>query len=456
MNIFYKCLVHGKRLAVNESKGYALLIVITVTFVVSLFIGLMVSQYIYQRHSIKSSIQKIQSFYTAEAGIKKAFYYLKEDPEKGIGWRTGNLIVDNPLKEEIFYHQNNEVEISVVDDCGYLRIKSRAIGKFPKTIEIISAGIFPDELQSNLCLISSKPLVLGAGSQLKGRIKLNQEPIYRGGSIDGMLETNSSLSLPVVLTEPFKNSIKYFRYLLSHPENFDRELFSPQVFSPQRPFRAKKIFVNDAVLIENKNFDSLWCAGDNLILASTAEIQISGATKISNSTIVAVGPVRILDKAVLNSTKIYSETSIELREEAKFSGILIAPEIKVSEKAQIFNSSLIYCGVPFKDGKIVFNNELPICCTIINLCQGKNSLIEISSKSEIEGFIYTLAPIKHLGKISGFVYCQGFYNPPITEDTTNTNVLSGVIQPMPAPEYFTIPLIFQEIKDFKIIQWHEY
>ncbi|GAI07396.1 unnamed protein product, partial [marine sediment metagenome] len=58
-------------------------------------------QYILQRHSIRSTIQKIQNFYTAEAGIKKALYYIKE--EKGINWRTGTLLANEPIKDTIFW-----------------------------------------------------------------------------------------------------------------------------------------------------------------------------------------------------------------------------------------------------------------------------------------------------------------------------------------------------------------
>ncbi len=438
------------------SKGYALIIVIVVTFIVSLFIGLMTTRIIYNRYSIKNQIQKIQSLYTAESGIKKAFYYLKEGPKKGIEWRTGNNILDRPIRERLFYNKNGETEISVLDDCGYLRIKARALGRYPKLIEIMVAGIVPEELKKNLFMVSDKPLILGNRAQLKGLIKINQEPIFRGGSIEGIIETDASLSLPIVSTNPFTNSIDYFRYLLSRPGEFERELFSAQVFSPQREFPARKIFANDAILIENKNFDSLWNASENLTIASTAEIQVSGLTKIKNSTIIAIGPVKILDKTNIKFSKIYSETSIELGDEADFSGVLIAPEIKILNRAKVSQPSVLICSPPLKNGRIIFNSKAPAYCSIINLCSGNNSFIEIKEYAEIKGFIYSIAPIKHNGRVNGFVYSCGFYGLPLTEDTTNTNVLNGIIQPPPDSDYLTIPILFNNIRDFKVIQWQEY
>jgi hypothetical protein len=192
------------------------------------------------------------------------------------------------------------------------------------------------------------------------------------------------------------------------------------------------------------------------MIASTARIQISGLTKLSNATITAIGPITILDKSEVRSSKIYSETSIEIRENAIFSGVLIAPAIRISERAQILNPTTIYCGAPFKYGAMMFNNELPAYCTIINLCSGKGSLIEISESAKIEGFIYSNAFIKHHGEISGFVYCRSFYDEPVTQDTTNRNVLSGTIQPAQSIEPFYLPVVFQEIKDFKIIKWQEF
>jgi len=438
------------------SKGYALIIVVVVTLIVSFFIGLMTAQIIYNRYSIKNQIQRIQSLYTAESGIKKALFYLKEDPKKGIEWRTGNPLSDRPIKEKLFYNKNEETEISVLDDCGYLKIRAKAMGRYPKFIEAMVAGIIPDELKTNLCMVSDKPLILGNRGQLNGRIKINQEPVFRGGGIEGIIETDATLSLPVVSANLFTNSINYFRYLLSRPGEFETELFSAQVFSPQRKFMAKKFFVNDAILIENKNFDSLWNAGENFTIASTAEIQISGLTKIKNSTIIAIGPIKILDKTNIKFSKVYSETSIELGDETDFSGVLIAPEIKILNRAKTTQPSVLFSGPPFKKGRIIFNSRARAYCNAINLCSGSNSFIEIKEYAEIEGLIYSIAPIIHNGKINGFVYSSGFYGLPLTEDTTNTNVLNGIIQPLSDSDYFIIPVLFNNIRDFKVIQWQEY
>lgn len=434
---------------IESHKGIALIYVIAITCIVSLLIGVMMHQYILQRHSIRSTIQKIQNFYTAEAGIKKALYYIKE--EKGINWRTGTLRANEPIKDTIFWQKDDEVEISVLDHCGYLKIKSQVKKKPLKSIEVIAAGILPENLKYNLILESTKPLILKQGSKLKGKIRVNLEPKFQGGSIDAILETNPSLKLPKVEPGPFKNSIAFFRHLLSSPKEFDAELFSPQVFSPEKPFLQKKLFVNDAVLIENRDLDSMWHAGDNLFIASTAEVQISGSAMLNNITIMAIGPIKILDKAQVKASRIYSETQIELREQSSFSGVLIAPDIKIAEKAVITNPSTIYCGP--KKGHLIIDSKNIIYCNIINLCVGGKSKIEINENAEIEGIIYSRAPVTLKGKLNGFLSCNGFH-----EETgdTNTNVISGIINPPKNPELLSVPLIFPDIKEFKIIKWQEY
>jgi hypothetical protein len=434
---------------IKSHKGIALIYVIAITCIVSLLIGVMMYQYILQRHSIRSTIQKIQSFYTAEAGIKKALYYIKE--EKGINWRTGTVLANEPIKDTIFWQKDDEVEISVLDHCGYLKIKSQVKKKPLKSIEVIAAGILPEKLKYNLILKSTKPLILKQGSKLKGKIRVNLEPKFQGGSIEAILETNPSLQLPKVEPAPFKNSIAFFRHLLSSPEEFDAELFSPQVFSPENPILQKKVFVNDAVLIENRDLDSIWHAGDNLFIASTAEVQISGSAMLNNITIMAIGPIKILDKAQVKASRIYSETQIELREQSSFSGVLIAPDIKIAEKAVITNPSTIYCGP--KKGHLIIDSKNIIYCNIINLCVGGKSKIEINENAEIEGIIYSRAPVTLKGKLNGFLSCNGFH-----EETgdTNTNVISGIINPPKYPELLSVPLIFPDINEFKIIKWQEY
>jgi hypothetical protein len=433
-----------------------MLIVIAITGIVALLIGLMMTQYFMRRSATQSAIRDVQNFYTAESGIRKAFYYLSKDETKGIQWRTGDLLDDSSLVETIFHNRDDRVEISVIDDCGYVRIRSRVKVNPPKTVETLCAGRVPNNLKYNLHLVAPKPLILVGGSHISGKIKVNHEPLFHGGTIDGIIETSTSLSLPPVLTKPFGKAIRYFRHMLSTPTMFEVELFSPQVFSLKRPFPAKRIFVNDMVLIESESIDSLWYAARGITLASTAEVQISGTTRMSHATIIAIGPVKVMDQAELKSSKIYSESSIEIREQTRFSGMLFAPDIKVSERAELQNSSLLYSGSPFKNGRIKLESETPAYCNVFNLCAGKNSLLKILKQTRLEGFIYTCAPFTLRGEVSGYVFSHGFYEDPVTQDTTNTNIISGIIRPAQSTHSLFLPLVFQDINDFKILEWIEY
>lgn len=437
-------------------KGIAMLIVIAITGIVALLIGLMMAQYFSRRSAIRVAILDAQNFYTAESGIKLAFYYLTQDETKGIQWRTGDLFNDNPVEEYVFHGREDKVILSVRDDCGLLRVRSVAKSHSEKIITVTCAANIPSSMKTNLHLVSSKPLILAAGSHVSGRIKINQEPVIQGGGIDGIIETMASLSTPPVLTQSFGTSIRYYRILLSRPDSFQAELFSPQVFSIQKPFPARRMFINDMVLIENRDVNSLWDTPSGLLIASTAEVQISGKTRIKDATILAIGPVKVMDQAILKSVRIYSESSIELKEQSIFSGTLIAPEIRISERGQVTNSTLMYCGPPLRHGKITLETELPVSCTIFNLCGGKDSQLFIADRTRVTGFIYSLAPITLRGEVSGYVYCHGFLEAPITQDTTNSNIISGVIKPAQSANPFTLPVVFQEIDDLRILEWQEY
>jgi len=437
----------------GKSSGVALVLVIAVTFLVSLLIGLMMTQYILKRRQIQTVRQKIQAFYTTEAGLKKALYYLRHAEIKGSSWRTGDFFQDSPIREKVFYDRDDEAEISVLDDFAFLRIRSRAVGQIDQPLQVLIAGVMPEAMKSNLLLVSAQPLILYAGSQLNGLIKLNHEPIYQGGAVNGILETGTTLTLPDILDKPFSSSAEYMKYLLGHPQYFEVELHSPRVFSPQNPLPANRVFVNDAVLLENRDPDLSWRPKNNLTLASTAEIQISGWTIIANAKIAAIGPVRFLDNSKVISSYVYSETGIEITGSANISGMLIAPEIKISKEARCLNPTIIYCGPPFKAGRITLNNDSLNQCCIVNLNAGKNSRTEIIRPAKLEGLVYSRAPITLSGEVTGYVFGQTFYEANLLPDTTKTNILTGIIKQADTSDVLTIPVIFEGIRDFRIIQW---
>jgi hypothetical protein len=440
------------RITAGSSRGFALIFVIIIAFIASLLTSLMMSRYLMQRRSARTVVKKIQDFYTAEAGIKMAVYYLTRDDKKGVDWRTGSFLADKPEKERVFWNKNDEAEISVIDDGGFIRIKSRAKNK---VIETLVAGLLPEDMKVNLCLVGGKALILAPGGKIEGKARLNLEPQFRGGAINAILETNPSLQLPPVQSKPFKEAIGFFGYLLSSPKAFETELFSPQVFSPHRPFPKQKLFVNDAVLIENNDPNTWWSAGRNITIAATAEVQVSGAAGLNGLTICAIGPVKILDRVKILNGRIFSQSRIELREEASFSGILIAPEITVAEKATITDPSIIYCGPPFTSGKIEIIGENSVSASVIALSSAKGSSFIIGPKAKLTGFIYSLIPINHQGEIAGSVYCTGFTDPSITSDTVNTNILSGVIKPPEDTVRLLLPVVFPNIKEFRVINWQE-
>ncbi len=432
----------GKGSTQCVNRGAALIYVITVSFIASIVISLMVSRYLYQCYSIRNEFRAIQNSYTAESGIKLALHKLKE---KNFLWRTGTLNNDIPIIERPFWGKDDRVRISVVDYFGYLKIECEALSLPKKSASVIIAGQIPESLRYNLMLASEKPLVLDPESKIVGRIKLNQSPQYRGGAINAILETEPGLRLPEPIVGSFKNSIIYLKNLLSSPGRFSIELFSPQVFSPENQLPQNMVFVNDAVLIENKSSCALWSTG-GITLAATAMVQISGYTSLNGVIIAAVGPINVLGDVRISNSILYSESAIKITGQATISGVFIAPNIEISQSSRLVEPALLYAGPPFSRGVIMVASEEPIQCSILNLCTGN---LIIKEPAEVMGFIYSRAPVSLEGRFRGFLYCQGFYEP--SSDTTNTNILLGTIEP---PDYdCSIPIIFSEIKKFRPLLW---
>lgn len=438
-----------------HSKGAAMLYVIVFIMLVSLLIGLMTTQYITHRRSLYTAKRKIQDLYTVEAGVKKALWYLSGNTDKGITWRTGTVLQDTPIIEKVFFALDEQVRLSVLDDCGFVRITSETFYRPGAKMEVTIGSHVPEAFRTNLYITAPKPLILQTGSYVRGMVKVNKTPLFRGGGIEGVIETDESLSLPPILTQSFTQSIAMFQYWLTSPHVIDRELFSPQVFSPENPLPCGSLYVNDAVLVENQDMDSIWTAGNHNMIISTADIQISGYTRLDNVCLLAYGSVSLLDSVQVIGSRIYSEAGIHLGHNVRYSGVLMAPQITVTDHARVIEPSLLYCGGTFKSGMIVLSSNIPQYCTIINLCSDKDSRIEIPYGSTVNGFVYSKTPIMHRGTINGYVFCNGFYEETTYEDTTNHNILSGVINPPEDDQSLTIPLLFHETSDFRIIKWHE-
>lgn len=449
---------HKRWVPVSSSRGVALLYVIAVSGIIALLIGFMMTQYILRTRAIDAAVRMTQSFYTSEAGIKMAFYYLSLTgaTDKGITWRTGSIMADEPLRIKVFDTRDDEVLLSVMDDCGFLKIRSQTAGSVPHIIELRVAGILPEKLKSNLMLRSDKPLILTSGGRLMGTVTVNQTPLFQGGSIEGVLETNDALQLPQLNNNGFVLWVNYCRQLLATPTLMTTELFSPQVFTPESPPPSKALYVNDAVLIESDHSDDEWSVGNDMLIVATAEVQISGNANMSNAAITAIGPVRILDDVNLRNSRVYSETSIEIRGNAVFSGVIIAPHIMVGEQAQIINPSVLYTGKPFANGNMHIMNDTPLECTVINLTHGEKSKVKIEERAKITGLLYSHAPVTLRGEIAGYVYCHGFLDEEHARDTTNTNILAGTIRPPDTLMPFLIPVVLTDIQDFSIIEWKEF
>ena len=432
-----------------------MLYVILVIGLIALIASIMMTQYLSRLQSIKRTVLTLQSRYNAEAGIKKVLYLMFNDVNYSPLWRTGDLIEDCPVKVGLYHDQADSNLISVVDQCGYIKIKSSTLSGQRKTVEAVFAGCLAENQQVNLYCASTIPLTLSAGSQAKGLIKLKQSPVFQGGSLEGILETNEGLNPMPINTTGLSTAIRYFKYLISSPIIFNTELHSPQVFTPENRIPGTKVFINDAVLIENRNQDSVWHVGIGITLVSTAEIQVSGNTLMSNALLTGVGSIRLLDQAVLDNSMIYSEESIELGDSSVFSGVLIAPQIKISDHARLKDHALVYCGAPFENGCFYVAGTETLSANMINNCAGKKSIIDIGTFSLVQGMVYSQTVISLRGVIQGYVFARNFCERFEPEDTTSRNILCGRIMPLEHAD-IPIPIVFSDIKRLKMRSWQEY
>ena len=98
------------RLIENE-RGIALLFVIQLGFAISLLLTAWLLEIQGRNHFLSQRRDRLTAYYTAEAGLNKAIWILKRNPN----WRTENMKEDPLQLEKLFTTGSGDCRLSVED-----------------------------------------------------------------------------------------------------------------------------------------------------------------------------------------------------------------------------------------------------------------------------------------------------------------------------------------------------
>lgn len=441
-----------------------------ITFVLALVIFALIASWlsITSTRMNKANLvrDRCQVAYTTEAGITKALWYLAGNGGKNYGWRTQGGVEDNPVEESPFLNRNDKCEISVADRGGFLFIASQGkSGKASKRIEASMGIEIPQSYNLALYVGSSDSLILTPGSTVRGGVLTGGPVKYSGGSVEGSVRQGV---LPAFQSLAFDQTITQFHEILSNPYKVTKEYFSPRVFDGSKeaefPSGRGVFFVNDAILFQGGTLDSPLVFEGRGILVSTGEVQISGDVALSGLTLIASGPIKVLERAKLTDCLLYSETSVTLQEEASFQGQIVSlQDISVTDKAVVRYPSVLYSSgvLEGKTGKgtISISGDAVVNGVVISHSQTslpENEVgLELDERAVVNGLIYAMNRARIRGKINGIAMARTLWEEPYYPDTTNHNLLKGTVDRSQLPPDFALPQGFSDKPVFKILAWKE-
>jgi hypothetical protein len=415
-------------------RGMALISALLIGFIIlSLVLAWMAIILTREKEAVLEQ-NRTQARYLAISGLAKAKYHIVKNDS------VFNPNSQEPQKiEEKLFLEGGDCVMEAGREAGYYKITST--GRYKGASQKVTAyyGLNADSACPYALLVNdSRGVILEPGSAVKGDIASPQAPQDRDGGWRG--NHLQGLSLPQVNAQSFENYIAYCQSLLANPHRAGVELFSPQNFGPGSVLPDKGIiFVNDNVLIYNGHSDSTFKLAGPKVIISTADIQVSGWVKLENVTLIAAGKVSILDNALAGHCALFSYQSVDVRDDASFSGLVFSlMDVNVGGNASVKPGSVIYAsGQP--GGKINISDNARVRAAVISAGADTTCCIHITGEASVEGLVFSLNRVEVEGVVLGTVMAGRLYKP--FSDPEN-NKLSGTIDRKGLKPAQAVPLLF--------------
>ncbi|MEQ9263609.1 MAG: pilus assembly PilX N-terminal domain-containing protein [Balneolaceae bacterium] len=443
-----------KKIARDES-GSALITVLIIAVIVSLFIGAVLSGIVLQSRFIQQDINQTKALYKAESGL---YTFLNQ-------YQPNSILSDTTLQME-------DVELHVSNYGGFWDISSKTgVQNQDREIRVLvgeqSSYIFEHAVAIG---DTNSALTLTGSTQINGDVITGKngvrETSFKGfpfsGSLDGDTKRYSPDSLfPDYNIGSFSFQEERYEGLLEETRNTSYPANFRQVNA--RLIEAKDtLFFNEGLVMESNTPLQL---PQDVVYVIKGNARVEGDISFGAfSKVIVEDTLKINGEVSGSNLLLYSGTRTEIGGKVQLSGQVHSKgEIVLSEDAYLEYPSLLYSSKEFFGGEdrevIHLKDNSVIDGTIVYPFQASTFTqelfkVKVDKQATVRGGIYTGALTELEGKVWGSVLTHQFYF--YESPTTYINWLKDVnIDVTQRPENYVLPLGFSDTTKYAILNWFE-
>lgn len=444
-----------KKIARDES-GSALITVLIIAVIVSLFIGAVLSGIVLQSRFIQQDINRTKALYAAESGI---YTFLSQ-------YQPNSITSDTTL-------QMDGAELSVSQFGGFWDISSSVdIQNQHRGIRVLvgekSSSIFEHAVAIG---DTTSGVLLSGSTTIKGDILIGKRQSIREDNFKGFPFSGS-----------FSGDTKYYEGDTLFPV-YDISAFEFQEEKNEKLFKGNSgrsfpanfnqvdlelikekdtLYFNDGLVLESMVQISL---PNDLVMIVKGNALIDGEISFGAFTKILVQDTLQLKGAISGSSMLlYSGLRTEIDGEVQFSAqVHTQGEVVLSGNAYLEYPSLIYSSKDVYNGRdeqvIHLKDNTVLDGTIVYPFQTQTFnrtlfMVKVDEQATVRGGIYTGGTTELDGKVLGSVLTRQFffYSSP-TDYFNRLHDLS--IDVTQRPENYVLPLGFSDTTKYAILNWFE-
>ncbi|MFA5669459.1 MAG: hypothetical protein WC967_09445 [Balneolaceae bacterium] len=442
----------------TNEEGSALITVLLITLILSLFIGSVLGGLYVQSQFIQQDINHTKALYKAEEG---AMRYLSDQQGKeqlGISDSTTIVLADS-----------STVQIQRTLFGGYWLLRSSAtVGKQQVQVAQL-VGEVPDSIFNYAVALkdSTSSLNLILQTTLKGNVLLGREGIrssnFKGdpfrGTFDGeVINTTMSQAFPLFDTLSVEQQLHSYETLFKGNQL--------QRFPEPNPSVLNTLSESDT-LFSSSSYE--WELNEatkippNAVLFVNGNLYIRGEGKLGDFTQLVVKDTLVVDANIKgNHLLLYAGKRIEVRGESEMMAQLLTKgRVELSGRTYlrypsgIYSSSSTFSGeqeevIHLKDQTIV--DGYVMFASEVNSFSQNQYRIRIEDEAIVRGSVYTQGQTELSGTVYGSVLTNQFF---FYESPTNyINWLKNVvIDRKQRPAEYVVPIGFSDSTKFKVLDW---
>jgi hypothetical protein len=450
----------------NNSKGSALMAVLTVLFVL-LTVFFSVFGFAVSRSALlKKKINIERASYLADAGINHLLFVLSTD---SLNWRNA---IETGIADTIFTDEKYSVRVDL--SGGYLMATSTGSAGNRKAIKKALIGLMPSDI-INAAVINGNinyPLVLAGHSYIHGDVIVGPEAVTRG-AIEGETSPDTQLvagriilqhSSPLPQMDP-KIIEEIQAALFIKIKDPTKTLVGSSVISKlDIPKRQDHLILT---VEDNLEINSLRLNSKNkeITIFASGDISIRGKCHLEGPLeIVASGSIDVSEDSFLDGPLLYAQDSIIFRDKAFFRGQAICGErMEIGGNCRIDYPSLLFVmaqgkrendssSIEFTPGTV--SRTLAFISGNENMNLWSHHLLRIDTEAIVIGIAYSGQLTELRGSLYGVSLTDSywFYKPP----TSYINWLHNSVIDRSRSDFFPVfPLTFPNYNGFGVFREFE-